>query len=58
MGEAEVRPGDAHPPPGALHSQVGVLPWALNGDTHMFSGLVSGQAQGWQSSGVPAVASP
>lgn len=26
--------------------------------THMFSGLVSGQAQGWQSSGVPAVASP
>lgn len=26
--------------------------------THMFSGLVSGQAHGWQSSGVPAVASP
>lgn len=41
-----------------LHSPVGVLPWALSEGTHMFSGLVSGQAQGWQSSGVPAVASP
>lgn len=42
----------------ALHFPVGVPPWALSKGTHMFSGLVRGQAQGWQSSGVPAVASP
>lgn len=69
IGEAMVRPWDAHSPPcsfhfcpqiqcGALHSLVGNPPWPLSKGTHMFSGLVSGQAQGWQSSGVPAVASP